>query len=106
MVTCRDWYASHDHQPPGPLTLRIRGVCEVPGEGFTAQLQPLEPQGVNPADLLMKLIIQEPDTIDGDPEDVDVVYEAETDIEYETISIVFVETISSGFDPIEVEDVH
>lgn len=106
MVTCRDWYASHDHQPPGPMTLRIRGVCEVPGEGFTAQLQPLEPQGVNPADLLMKLIIQEPDTIEGEPEAVDIVYETETDIEYETISIVFVETISSGFDPIDVEDVY
>ena len=106
MVICRDWYASHDHQPPGPKTLRIQGVCEVPGAGFTAQLQPLEPQGVNPADLLMKLIIQEPDTIEGEPEEVEVLYERETEDGYETISIVFVETISSGFDPIDVEEVY
>lgn len=103
MVICRDWYASHDHQPPGPMTLRIQGICEVPGQGFTAQLQPLEPQGVNPADLLMKLIIQEPDTIEGEPEDVEVIYVTETEMEFETISVVFVETISSGFDPIEVQ---
>lgn len=106
MVTCRDWYASHDHQPPGPKVLRIRGICEVPGEGFTAQLQPLEPQGVNPADLLMKLIIQEPDTIEGDPTEIEIVYETETDNEYDCVSVVFIETISGGFDPFPVEDVH
>ena len=104
MISCRDWTATHDHEPSGTATLRIRGICEVPGEGYTAQLQPLEPQGVNPADLLMKLIVQEPDTIEGEPTDIDVVYETETDAEYECISVVFVEMISGGFDPFPVED--
>lgn len=104
MISCRAWSATHDHGPSGTATLRIRGICEVPGDGFTAQLQPLEPQGVNPADFLMKLVVQEPDTIEGDPAEVEVLYETETDTEYECISVVFVETISNGFDPFPVED--
>jgi hypothetical protein len=106
MVTCRDWYASWEQESPGSGTLRIRGICEVPGEGYTAQLQPLEPQGINLADLLMKLVIQEPDTIEGEAADLEVVYETQTDHEYECISVVFIETISSGFDPIPVRLTH
>lgn len=104
MITCRDWSATHEADASGSTTLRIRGICEVPSEGFTAQLQPLEPQGVNPADLLMKLIVQEPDTIEGEPGEIEVLYETETDAPYECVSVVFVETISGGFDPFPVED--
>jgi hypothetical protein len=106
LSNCRDWYASHDHQPPGPTRLTVTGMCTFPTTGYTAELQPLEPQGINPKELLMKLVVHEPE-VGGDAlTDVEVRFQMETDMEYETVTIISVETLSSGSPSIPVQDVH
>lgn len=103
---CRDWYAWHDHEPPGPARLNVTGVCTFPTTGYTTELQPMEPQGINPKDLLMKLVIDEPEIGGAAITDVEVRFQKETDTEYESVTIVSVETISSGGPSIPVQDVH
>ncbi len=89
---CRDWTAVHDHQPIGPLTLYVTGVCEMPTPGYTCELTVHEPQGINPKDLLLDLEMTEPS---GEQPDVvtpcDVRFEWETDTEYDTVSIIDVQ---------------
>ena len=86
---CRDWSAWHDHQPPGPPVLHVRGECEFPTAGFLVELERREPQGINPRDLLLERIVHEPS---GPVAQVITVVEAryreETDFEYDTVSIL------------------
>ena len=46
---CGDWKAWHDNQPPGPKTLYVTGKCTFNTGGYSVQLKPHEPQGINPA---------------------------------------------------------
>ena len=84
-----DWTAIHDHMPPGPKTLTVRGTVMVPTSKSTAELRPKEPQGSNPLDYLLDVVVHppnEPDLKVERPFEVD--YEEVTDVEYETVSIV------------------
>ena len=99
--TCRDWYASHDHMPPGPATLRVTGTCTFPSTDYRVDLRRHEPQGVNPRDLLLDKIVIEPSGVVGHAfTDVDVRYEEITDVEYESV------TILPDGPSIPVEEVH
>ena len=86
---CRDWSAWHDHQPPGPPVLHVRGECEFPTAGYSVGLRRTEPQGINPKDLLLDLIVREPT---GPAAEVitplEARYSEETDVEYETVTIL------------------
>ncbi len=106
MDRCRDWNAVHDHMLPGPKTLTVRGVCEFPIGGYTAELRPFEPQGINPADLLMTLVIHEPEAGPDVMTEVEVIYRVDTETEYDTVTIASVETISAGAPTISVQHVH
>jgi hypothetical protein len=55
--TCRDWSAWHDHQPS---VLHVRGECEFPTAGYSVELRRREPQGINPKDLVLNRMVQEP----------------------------------------------
>jgi hypothetical protein len=57
---CRGWLVWHDHEPPGPPVLHVRGECEFPTAGFSVELRRREPQGINPKDLLLDRIVREP----------------------------------------------
>jgi hypothetical protein len=85
---CRGWSAWHDHEPPGPPVLHVRGECEFPTAGFSVELRRREPQGINPRDLLLDRIVREPS---GPVAQVVTVVEAryreETDFEYDTVTI-------------------
>ncbi len=99
--TCRDWYASHDHMPPGPATLRVTGICTFPSTGYSVQLFRHEPQGINPRDLLLdKIVIAPTDIVGPAITDVEVRYEEITDFEYDTV------TILPDGPSIPVEEVH
>lgn len=99
--SCRDWYASHDHMPPGPATLRVTGTCTFGTTGYKVELRPHEPQGVNPKDLLLDKIVTPPAGIAGQAfTEVAVVYEQVTDFEYDSV------TILPDGPSIPVEDVH
>lgn len=86
---CRDWSAWHDHQPPGPAVLHVHGECEFPTAGYSVELRRTEPQGINPKDLLLDLIVSEPT---GPAAQVitklEARYSEETDVEYETVTIL------------------
>jgi hypothetical protein len=87
--TCRDWYASHDHMPPGPARLQVRGSCRFPTTGYTVELRRHEPQGINPKDLLLDKVVQPPSGVIGPgSSDVEVRYEEQTDFEYDTVTIL------------------
>ena len=53
----RDWYAWIDLMPPGPKSFHIVGEVYVQNPGVEPLLVPKEPQGINPAILLMDLYL-------------------------------------------------
>ena len=46
---CTDWKACRDKQSPEPATLCVRGTCAFADSGYTVELKPHKPQGINPA---------------------------------------------------------
>jgi hypothetical protein len=84
---CFDWHAFHDHQPPGPPRLTVFGTCQFPRSGYTAELRRAEPQGINPADLILDLVVEEPEAGAHVITELEVRYQEETDVEYETVTI-------------------
>ena len=81
---CRDWKARQ-----GPGVLVVDGWCTFPTSGYEAELRRAEPQGANPADLLLERVVTrrqgyQPPVIRG----VEMHYEEQTDVEYETVTIV------------------
>jgi hypothetical protein len=98
-----DWYAAHDHMPPGPATLRVTGRCRFRTTGFRVELRRSDLQETNPwpGNLLLELKVEEPTGPVGQGfTTVDARYEEETDVEYETV------TILSDSVTVSVEDVH
>lgn len=86
---CRDWSAWHDHQPPGPPTLHVRGECEFPSAGYAVELRRRELQGINPKALLLDRIVHEPSgPVSQVVTVVEARYEEETDFEYDTVTIL------------------
>ncbi len=57
---CFDWKALHDNQPPGPATLRVTGKCTFPTSGYSVELKPRTPQGINPEIYMMDKIVHKP----------------------------------------------
>lgn len=86
---CRDWAAIHDLEPPGPGRLRVTGRCTVATPGHRVQLRRIEPQGINPADLLLERTVHEPEgPVTQVLTDVDVEYAEETDAQIDTVTIL------------------
>lgn len=86
---CRNWSAWHDHQPPGPATLRVTGECEFPSAGWSVELRRREPQGANPKDLLLERVVREPSgPVAQALTTLQARYEEETDFEYDTVMIL------------------
>jgi hypothetical protein len=87
--SCRDWFAWHGHQPPGPRALHVRGECEFPTAGYSVELRRREPQGINPKDLLLNRIVHEPSgPVAQVVTVVEARYQEETDFEYDTVTIL------------------
>jgi hypothetical protein len=87
-VASNDWTAIHNHQPPGPKKLIVRGTVMVSSSKATADLKPAQPQGINEKDYLLEVIEHpsgEPDNPVMTPFEVE--YEEVTDVEYDTVSI-------------------
>jgi hypothetical protein len=86
-----DWYASHDHMPPGPATLRVIGKCRFRTTGYKVELRRREPNPWHPNDLLLELIVEEPppgSIVGPGFTTLEARYEEETDAEYETVTIL------------------
>jgi hypothetical protein len=86
---CRDWSAWHDHQPPGPPVVHVRGECEFPSAGYSVELRRKEPQGINPKDLLLERVVHEPSgPVAQAITVVEARYREETDFEFDTVTIL------------------
>jgi hypothetical protein len=83
------WDAWHDRMPGGAATLHVVGTCNCPLPGYTLELQRQEPQGINPRDLLLRLVETAPN--DGHTTvitPVPVEFRRKTEASYDTVSIV------------------
>lgn len=86
--SCRDWAAVHDLEPPGPGRLRVTGRCTLHPRA-RVELRRKEPQGVNPADLLLEKIVHTVDDYPGETlVEVDVEYGEQTDARIDTVTIL------------------
>jgi hypothetical protein len=57
----RHWHAYLNTQPPKPDNFYVVGEAYVPNPGVTPRLHKIEPQGFNPAILMLELfLVQEP----------------------------------------------
>lgn len=54
-----DWYAWMNRMPPGPAAFHLIGTVLVPNPGVTARLTRAEPQGINPAELIVDLVLEQ-----------------------------------------------
>ncbi len=83
------WAAVHDHLPPGPPTLRVHGKCTFPSAGYSVELRRHEPPGVDPRNLLLEKVVRAPtDPVAEAVTVVPVNYDEETDVEYDTVTIL------------------
>jgi hypothetical protein len=84
---CGAWVAVHNRQPPNSQVLYVVGRCVFPTAGYWVELRRHEPQGSNPKDLLLELVVH---AIDA-PRELTVVeasYSEETDFQYDTVTIL------------------
>ena len=56
-------HAFHNFQPIAEPTLRVEGTITMPTPGFSLELQESSPQGINPAILLLDLVVSDPDGV-------------------------------------------
>ncbi len=83
------WAAVHDYLPPGPPTLRVHGKCTFPSAGYVVELRRHEPPGMDPRDLLLEKVVREPaGPVAEAVTVVPVNYDEETDVEYDTVTIL------------------
>jgi hypothetical protein len=86
--TCSEWRAVHDLMPGGKMTLRVSGVCEFPTPGFTVELKPKVPQGINPLIYLLDRIVTAPTgPVPQVLTKVEVKYEEDTPTRYTHVHI-------------------
>jgi hypothetical protein len=86
--SCTDWKAWHDNQPPGPATLHVIGKCAFPDSGYTVELKPHEPQGINPGIYLLDKIVNVPTHVSHHPSTLDVKYSEKTTVKYSEVHIL------------------
>jgi hypothetical protein len=83
---CRDWRAQ---QPPGAGRIIVRGWCTFPTSGWSMQLRRKEPQGINPADLLLERIVSLAEGYQARViKAIEAEYVEQTETEYDTVSIL------------------
>jgi hypothetical protein len=86
---CRDWRARLLRLATGDALLVVTGICTVATSGHTVELRRHSPQGINPADLLLDLVVYEPSGGAADVlTDVAVRYEERTEVGFGTVTIL------------------
>ena len=86
---CEDWQAVHDLEPPTPGWLRATGRCTLPSPGHRVELRRKEPQGINPADLLLERVVHQPTTPAAQVlTEVEVEYGEQTEAQIDTVTIL------------------
>lgn len=83
---CKDWRAQ---QPSGAGKIMVRGWCTFPSPAWSMELQRKEPQGTNPADLLLERVpaFDEDYKASGHVA-IEVAYEEQTETAFDTVTIL------------------
>jgi len=77
-----------NREPPGPGLLRVDGECTLPSTGYQVALVRQEPQGVNPRDLLLHLVVTPPGISRPALTTYPVSYEEPTTSDFDTVTIL------------------
>jgi len=85
---CSDWKAWHDSEPGSEPTLHVTGKCHFQDAGYSVELRPHVPQGINPTIYIMDKIVHKPDHVSHHPSDVGVDYKERTKARYVGIHIL------------------
>jgi hypothetical protein len=86
---CSGWKAFHNSQPIAKPMLHVSGECNFPTPGYSAKLQPAEPQGINPTIYILNLIITKPTgTVPQHPVQTPITYSEQTKEKYTSIQIM------------------
>jgi hypothetical protein len=85
---CSDWYAWRNREPPGPVILFVTGECKFPDTRYMVELRRRHPQGINPKDLLLELIVTEQRGWEKKETTLEARYEEQTDFEYKAVNIL------------------
>jgi hypothetical protein len=86
-VRCRDWSVGRLHTPGDRDRLVVSAVCTVRGQE-RLELRRLEPQGINPADLLLELVLHRAPFPDRPVAREVRVFHVEPDAGYRTVTIL------------------
>jgi hypothetical protein len=57
---CSDWKAWHDSQPVSPPKLFVTGKCTFPTSGYSVELKPHIPPGINPQIYILDKVVRKP----------------------------------------------
>jgi hypothetical protein len=88
-IGCRDWTARFLRVAGGGGVVLVTGTCTLPTSGHTVELRRHEPQGINPADLLLDLVVTEPSGPAAEVlTDVPGRYQERTDTGFGTVTIL------------------
>jgi hypothetical protein len=60
LIGSTGWQAVLETEPPGPPTVTVKGLLLFRTAGFSARLEPSNPQGINPWILLLDLVVEPP----------------------------------------------
>lgn len=87
-VDTSDWYAWLNKMPPGPASFHVHGTVQLPTPGFEVRLVPASPQGINPRQLILDLLVTPlPGIWPHIVTSVSVRYDQGRAIDYETVLI-------------------
>lgn len=56
-VSSADWHAWVDKMPPGPASFHVTGTVTLPHPGYDVKLVAASPQGFNPKELILDLVV-------------------------------------------------
>jgi hypothetical protein len=87
---CTEWKAWHDRQPGHAATLHVIGQCTFPTSGFSVELRPQVPPGINPTIYILDRIVHSPTDPVTNPRitTVPVHYTEQTEKKYKSIQIL------------------
>lgn len=57
-IDTSEWYAWISRMPPGPASFHVSGTVTMPTPGYDVRLVEAAPQGINPKDLILDLVIK------------------------------------------------
>jgi hypothetical protein len=88
-IGCRDWTVRLLRVAAGGGRVVVAGICTVPTSRHTVELRRHEPQGINPADLLLDLVVNQPSGPAAEVlTDVPVRYQETTEAGFLTVTIL------------------